>query len=227
MTVSIIILSNQKPWYASGDYSNPVIKPKAKRTVKPTPPLLYSQFEQCAKQETDPFWASVFEKAAHDQFPNSFQFRETNLTFKSRGKIHSAVIDMSDVQKTISGVKLFMQQVAGIYSQIDMAEKASIERERALQRQMTVINVTWSSLRSAKQRQSYLFDFCRRLVNKNNLSPVMQEDSLDVFASAANEFWNQEYIPEAALVIPESKKSAISCQLRFPKSTGIYRNGRE
>jgi hypothetical protein len=171
MSTSFLILSEGRPWFSAGDVTQlqPQTRAKAKRAPKTAPQVVYPTFEECSRLTSDPFWSDIFAKAARNQFPTQFQFRNNNLTFKARNKIQTQAITPDDPAKTLSDCMMFMKATAGLHSARDTQIRDAEESDKVARREVAH-NITWSSLRSAKQRIGYILDFIRHFSAANKLS---------------------------------------------------------
>lgn len=150
---------NARPWLATPvTTGNTTTTPKASRGgrgSKLSQQVLYAMFLTCAAMmEHDEFWKNIFTQAAHGKFPRGFIYRDGNLTYKHRNKIHSMAIGDNPVT-ALADCMNFFRNTAGLVSEADQ-ERSRREREMELMEALSFDKLTWAEVKKKKKLHDVL-----------------------------------------------------------------------
>jgi len=150
-----VIFSGTKQWYSSKETAikNPKVanvgkvraSAKAKRIVE------FPIFDTMMEMESDPYWKSLFDEAATGKFPRNFKFQNGVLNYKIRSKTLEQAVDSNDPKNSIDLLKKFFLDTACIQSPEDLRRK-KLEEEKKISEMIQNEVISWSQIRSEKQR---------------------------------------------------------------------------
>jgi hypothetical protein len=171
---SIVILSGNKPLWSSRDNLEPVktktVKSvtKVRASAKNKRIVEFEIFDELMKYETDPTWITTLDDAAQGKFPRNFKFQNGILTYKLRSKNIDHPIIGND-KNTLDAMKSF-------FFKYNVASPEDIKKRKDAE--ITMLNseqydddMSWSQIRSDKQKTVMISLFVENLSEIYNLSP--------------------------------------------------------
>jgi hypothetical protein len=171
---SIVILSGNKPLWSSKDNLEPIktktVKSitKVRASAKNKRIVEFQIFDDLMKYETDPTWITTLDDAAQGKFPRNFKFQNGILTYKLRSKNVDHPIIGND-KNSLDAMKDF-------FFKYNVASPEDIKKRKDAE--ITMLNseqydeeMSWSQIRSDKQKTVMISLFVENLSEIHNLSP--------------------------------------------------------
>jgi hypothetical protein len=171
---SIVILSGNKPLWSSKDSVEPT-KNKASKSItkvrasaKNKRIIEFQIFDDLMKYETDPTWITTLDDAAQGKFPRNFKFQNSILTYKLRSKNIDHPVIGND-KATLDAMKDF-------FFKYNVASPEDVKKRKDAE--ITMLNseqydddISWSQIRSDKEKTVMITLFVENLGDTYNMSP--------------------------------------------------------
>lgn len=168
-----VIFSGTKLWYSSKETSIKNVKAattgKVRASAKSKRVVEFPIFDKMMEIEIDPYWKSLFDEAATGKFPRNFKFQNGVLNYKIRSKTIEQPIDMEDPKSSAELLKKFFLDTACIQSPEDLRRK-KLEEEKKISEMIQNEVVSWSQIRSEKQRMIMLSLYVETIGKRYGLS---------------------------------------------------------
>jgi len=169
-----VILSGNKPLWSSRDSHEPTKTKTVKSTTKVRASaknkriVEFQIFDDLMKYETDPTWITTLDDAAQGKFPRNFKFQNSILTYKLRSKNIDHPIIGND--------KAALDAMKDFFFKYNVASPEDVKKRK--EAELTMINseqydeeMSWSQIRSDKEKTVMITLFVESLCDNYNLSP--------------------------------------------------------
>lgn len=169
----LVIFCGDRTWYNSREtpMKNQKVSAvgKVRASAKSKRVVESILFEKMMEAEEDPYWKSLFDEAATGKFPRNFKFQNGILNYKIRSKTDEQPLPEDNIEECISLVKKFFLDKAGLLSPEDRRRK-KIEEEKRISEMIMNEVVSWSQIRSEKQRMIMLSLYVETIGVKHGLN---------------------------------------------------------
>jgi hypothetical protein len=194
---------------------------------KAQPVIVNPVFQECSTMTIDPFWISIFEKAAIGRYPRGFMFKNGTFTYKVKTKTYTLDIPENAEEvykKTID----FMKKTAKLSSEIDREnDRQEIEEKTS---SVTFEQTNWGDIKKKKIKNMLLSTYISKISKIHNFDRKQTETlkmninvgfCLGFFNKNDIIFQNGEIIEIKGLIYDQTEKNYIIDPKRQPKAKKI------